>query len=250
MIRKRWPIGDWKNRTLPVSKNFKASLCMPTSDGRAPFYPTLKMDSYHQILRKPRRSRNELLGSWCRMTSFTKEAFPSLTWDVLKRKRCMVGLQWSHGGKVLRKKDHEGRLFLALNATRCSKFCQEMWQLPKVWKCTTSPRRENDDHFFTLAICTMRDRHYGPLPQGKRQVRFLLVAINYFTKWVEAKALATITEAKVQNFLWKNIVCRFRIPRIFISDNGHQLDSRRFRSQAWASKTNIHPLDILKPMVR
>ena len=41
----------------------------------------------------------------------------------------------------------------------------------------------------------------GPLPQGKRQVRFLLVAIDYFTKWVETEALATITEAKVQNFV-------------------------------------------------
>ena len=70
----------------------------------------------------------------------------------------------------------------------------------------------------------------GPLPQGKRQMKFLLVAIDYFTKWVEAKALATITKAKVQNFVWKNIVCRFGIPRTIISDNGRQFDSRAFRS--------------------
>ena len=61
----------------------------------------------------------------------------------------------------------------------------------------------------------------GLLPQGKRQVRFLLIAINYFTKLVEVEALATITEAKVQNFVWKNIICRFGIPRTIISDNGH-----------------------------
>ena len=41
----------------------------------------------------------------------------------------------------------------------------------------------------------------GPLPQGKGQVKFLLVAIDYFTKWVEAKALATITEARTQSFV-------------------------------------------------
>ena len=60
----------------------------------------------------------------------------------------------------------------------------------------------------------------GPLPQGKGQVKFLLVTIDYFTKRVEAEALATITEARIQNFMWKNIICRFRIPRKIISDNG------------------------------
>ena len=70
----------------------------------------------------------------------------------------------------------------------------------------------------------------GPLPQGKREMKFLLVAIDYFMKWVKAKALATITEAKVQNFVWKNIVCKFGISRTIISDNGCQFDSHGFRS--------------------
>ena len=61
----------------------------------------------------------------------------------------------------------------------------------------------------------------GPLPQGKKQVKFMVVAIDYFMKWVEAEALATITEAKIQNFVWKNIICRFKIPRTIILDNGH-----------------------------
>ena len=47
---------------------------------------------------------------------------------------------------------------------------------------------------------------------------------------MEAEALATITETKVQNLVWKNIVCRFGIPRTIISDNGRQFDSRAFRS--------------------
>ena len=37
----------------------------------------------------------------------------------------------------------------------------------------------------------------GPLPQGKKQVKFLLVAIDYFTKWVEEEALSMITDAKI-----------------------------------------------------
>ena len=60
----------------------------------------------------------------------------------------------------------------------------------------------------------------GLLPLGKGQVKFLLVAIDYFTKLVEAEALATIMEARIQNFVWKNIICRFGIPLMIISDNG------------------------------
>ena len=69
----------------------------------------------------------------------------------------------------------------------------------------------------------------GLPPQGKRQVKFLLVTIYYFTKWVEAETPPTITEAKIQNFIWKNIVCRFRIPWTIISDNERQFDSQDFR---------------------
>ena len=69
----------------------------------------------------------------------------------------------------------------------------------------------------------------GPLPQGKGQVKFLLVAIDYFTKWVEAEALATITKSRIQSFVWKNIICRFGIPLTIISNNGRQFDSQAFR---------------------
>ena len=69
----------------------------------------------------------------------------------------------------------------------------------------------------------------GSLPQGKGQVKFLLVVIDYFTKWVKAKVLATITESRIQSFVWKNIICRFRIPLTIISDNGRQFDSQAFR---------------------
>ena len=57
----------------------------------------------------------------------------------------------------------------------------------------------------------------------------MLVAIDYFTKWVEAKALSTITKAKIQSFMWRNIVCMFSIPRTIVLDNGRQFDNQEFR---------------------
>lgn len=59
----------------------------------------------------------------------------------------------------------------------------------------------------------------GPFPLEKGQVRFLAVAIDYFTKWVEAKPIASITKEQIRRFVWSSIMCRFSIPRILISIN-------------------------------
>ena len=69
----------------------------------------------------------------------------------------------------------------------------------------------------------------GLFPTGTRQMKFLLVGINYFTKWVEAEILAKITQQNIKNFVWKNIVCRFGVPRVLVSDNGRQFDNTPFR---------------------
>jgi hypothetical protein len=69
----------------------------------------------------------------------------------------------------------------------------------------------------------------GPLPVGRRQLKFLVVGIDYFTKWVEAEPLATITENNVRGFVWKAIICSFGIPRAFIFDNGRQFNNSPFR---------------------
>ena len=69
----------------------------------------------------------------------------------------------------------------------------------------------------------------GPLPIGKGQCKFIIVAVDYFTKWAEAEPLATITEQKIRNFVWRAIICRFGIPRALVSDNGKQFDNAKFR---------------------
>lgn len=58
--------------------------------------------------------------------------------------------------------------------------------------------------------------------------RYVIVAIDYFTKWVEAESLFSITTNKAVKFVIKNIVTRFGIPYKNITDNGIQLESRKF----------------------
>nr|GEW35883.1 reverse transcriptase domain-containing protein [Tanacetum cinerariifolium] len=77
----------------------------------------------------------------------------------------------------------------------------------------------------------------GLFPEGPGKVKFLRVAMDYFTKWIEAKAMATITGGQVKKFVWDNIVCRFGISGEIISDNGKQFADNPFKN--WCEKLNI-----------
>ena len=69
----------------------------------------------------------------------------------------------------------------------------------------------------------------GSFPIAIRQLKFLVVGIDYFIKWVEAEAMATITEKNIRNFVWRNIICRYGIPRVLVLDNGKQFNNDSFK---------------------
>ncbi|GJT34301.1 reverse transcriptase domain-containing protein [Tanacetum coccineum] len=77
----------------------------------------------------------------------------------------------------------------------------------------------------------------GPFPEGPGKVKFLIVAIDYFTKWIEAKPVATITGNQVKKFVWDNMVCRFGLPGEIVSDNRKQFHDNPFKD--WCEKLCI-----------
>ena len=60
----------------------------------------------------------------------------------------------------------------------------------------------------------------GPLPTAQGNYKYAMVAIEYITKWVEAKPLIKITSEAVRKFFWQNIICRFGVPKELTVDNG------------------------------
>lgn len=58
---------------------------------------------------------------------------------------------------------------------------------------------------------------------ASKQRKFLLLAIDYFTKWIEAEPLAKIIKTRMKN-IWKSIVCRFDLPRTIITNNNRQFN--------------------------
>ena len=68
-----------------------------------------------------------------------------------------------------------------------------------------------------------------PFPQATGNKRFVLVAMDYFTKWAEAEPLANIQDVDVKKFVWKNLITRFGVLDSLVSENGLQFDSRTFQ---------------------
>ncbi|GJS23948.1 reverse transcriptase domain-containing protein [Tanacetum coccineum] len=90
--------------------------------------------------------------------------------------------------------------------------------------------------FYQWGLDTLR-----PLLEGPGKLKFIVVGIDYFTKWIEVKPLAKTTGREVKNFVWQNIVCRFGLPRVIVTDNGTQLVNDPFKS--WCEKWKIKQMN-------
>ncbi|XP_070014505.1 uncharacterized protein [Nicotiana sylvestris] len=71
----------------------------------------------------------------------------------------------------------------------------------------------------------------GPIkPAASNGHRFILVVIDYFTKWVEAASYKAVTKKFVADFVCDRIICRFGIPKSINTDNGSNLNSDLMKS--------------------
>jgi hypothetical protein len=67
----------------------------------------------------------------------------------------------------------------------------------------------------------------GPFKKAPKGWTHLLVAIDKFTKWVEAKPLAKIGSKQAVDFI-QDIIFHFGLPNSIITDNGTQFTREKF----------------------
>src|SRR6266498_874456 len=60
----------------------------------------------------------------------------------------------------------------------------------------------------------------GPLTETSRENKYIVITIDYFTKYLEARALANANARNVVNFLYEDIICRYGYSKKIISDRG------------------------------
>jgi Integrase zinc binding domain/Integrase core domain len=87
----------------------------------------------------------------------------------------------------------------------------------------------------------------GPFPVTARQRRFLLVIVDYFTRWIEIFPMRTITSTDIVEVLINQVFARYGLPRYILSDNGPQFVSNLFSEFCRSLKirqkftANYHP---------
>jgi hypothetical protein len=100
--------------------------------------------------------------------------------------------------------------------------------------------------FTLLAIRRMGVDILGPFPRAVGGYHFLFVAIDKFTKWLEATRVVSITQGAAVAFL-KSIVCRFGVPSRIITDNGTQFKSRLFQEYCEGIDTQLCFVSVAHP---
>jgi hypothetical protein len=136
---------------------------------------------------------------------------------------------------------------LAEGSFGCSRFGSKVRKFPKMCKGSEATLVIDSANTTNLAVAKMGLDLLGPLPPAQGNLRYVVVVVEYFSKWIEAKPLATITSATVQKFFWQNIVCRFGVPKAITVDNGTQFDAETFKDFYDQIGTKIHFASVRHP---
>jgi hypothetical protein len=84
--------------------------------------------------------------------------------------------------------------------------------------------RSGDERLKSIPVCDLFYRvamdTAGPLPETKAGNKYILVAIDHYSKWCEAKAVADHGARTAARFLEDDLICRYEVPGFILTDNG------------------------------
>jgi transposase InsO family protein len=100
--------------------------------------------------------------------------------------------------------------------------CQK--RAPRTGEAPLTPIARTPIPFFQFGIDVM-----GPLPNTLQDHRYIVIAVDHFTKWVEAKALSEINGQNIAAFIYKEVICRHGVPKVMTSDRGVEFNNQLIR---------------------
>ena len=151
--------------------------------------------------------------------------------------------------KVIRKYEFEGLMYIAHDHELSGHFgidaTYERVKEKYYWKgmrrdieiyvksCDSCQRRGKPIGKHELNVIKVKEPFYqigidvvGPLPITERNNRYIVTAMDYFTKWPEARALETADAKEIARFIYEDIICRHGCPKKILSDRGSHFNNK------------------------
>jgi hypothetical protein len=69
----------------------------------------------------------------------------------------------------------------------------------------------------------------GKLTPAQGNYTFAVVAVEYFTKWIEVKPLTNVSSVTIKKFFWQNIICWYGVPRHITIDDAKYFNNAMFK---------------------
>jgi len=99
------------------------------------------------------------------------------------------------------------------------KICQQCQMVRRVGSI-----RFEDEELKSIPICDLFHKvamdTAGPLPETKSRNKYILVAIDHYSKWCKAKVVVDHGAKTTARFLEDDIICRYGVPKFVLTDNG------------------------------
>jgi ribonuclease HI len=192
--------------------------------------------------------------------------YPSRATENEKKYIRRMAFQFFLSGEVLYKQTHDATLLRCVDAEEANRLIQEMHaglmgahangpflarKIMRAGYYWLTMERDCIRHVQTCHKCQMYQNSKNAPPQYLHTMaspwpfsawgmdvigaitlkasnghEFILVAIDYFTKWVEACSFKNVTQVAVTRFVKNNIICRYGMPEMLITDNASNLNNR------------------------
>uniref|UniRef100_A0A2N9F0R4 RNA-directed DNA polymerase n=1 Tax=Fagus sylvatica TaxID=28930 RepID=A0A2N9F0R4_FAGSY len=118
--------------------------------------------------------------------------------------------------------------YLVDNGEGLHQTCPDVPQMPDVSELQERTSPVSPHYGLAVALLSLGNGcDWCNYPKGASNGHeFILVAIDYFTKWVEACSFKNVTQVAVTRFVKNNIICRYGMPEMLITDNASNLNNR------------------------
>uniref|UniRef100_A0A2N9HSV2 Uncharacterized protein n=1 Tax=Fagus sylvatica TaxID=28930 RepID=A0A2N9HSV2_FAGSY len=171
--------------------------------------------------------------------------YPSRATENEKKYIRRMAFQFFLSGEILYKRTHDATLLRCVDAEEANRLIQEMHAGLNGSPCQrTLPGPEDHESWLLLNSKNAPPQYLHTMaspwpfsawgmdvigaitPKASNGHEFILVAIDYFTKWVEACSFKNVTQVAVTRFVKNNIICRYGMPEMLITDNASNLNNR------------------------